>query len=291
MPSHMAKSWRESSEKSPAHRYDIALTDHYAPEIQAALLELLDGLHVDDLIDKYGGSLAKAVDPAVRAALIAKIVGGIVVPKSLLGSLALALSSLYFEGLATGAYAARLQLEAHGITVDPETAAAVIDVDWDAWKPGDTIAVGEVTAGQLRSNLADLDITVKGISDTVLDVIGNHIGDGLLSGLGSDAIAREIRDLVGDSFRAERIAHTEVARAQTNASMLVYRASGVTQYELLLSDGACEECVDLAAANPWPIDDDSARVPIHPFCRCADAPVPDSIDPTLIEAPDEGSEP
>lgn len=286
------KSWRDSTEKSPAHRYDLALTDEYAPRIQQVLLGILDALNVPDLIDRYGSSIMKADGDDERTDLIERIMSGIKAPASSLAALRKLLEQATTEGFATGAHAAAEQLGAHAVSIGGALGEAIVDIAWDKWKPGDTLAVGEVAAGALRTNLAELDITVKGISDTVLDTVGNRIGDGLLAGHSSDQIERSIRDQFegtakGEvSTRALRIAHTEVARAQTSASILVFGLSGVTEFDLINSDGACPECVDLAAENPWPIDSDEALVPVHPFCRCANSPVIDSIDPSLIQTRD-----
>lgn len=211
---------------------------------------------------------------------------GIKAPASSLAALRKLLEQAATEGFATGAHAAAEQLGAHAVSLSGALGEALVDIAWDKWKPGDTLAVGEVAAGALRNNLAELDITVKGISDTVLDTIGNHIGDGLLAGHSSDQIERDIRDLVGSQSRADRIAHTEVARAQTAASILVYGLSGVTEQDLITSDNACPTCVAIEAANPHPLDDYEALVPIHPYCRCANSPVIGSIDPDLIQTRD-----
>jgi hypothetical protein len=63
-----------------------------------------------------------------------------------------------------------------------------------------------------------------------------------------------------------------VARAQTSGAFDTYENAGVTQYDVLLSDGACPECEAAADGGPYDLDDDSGRVPIHPVCRCANTP-------------------
>ncbi len=282
----MAKgAWRDNSAHAPQHRFDVALTDAFTDPIEKALLDLVETLPIEKVISHAGEALTKKVDPIAKAAIVAQVLSELNIGPAALGPISKLLELLVAEGFTTGVHAAAEQLDAHAITVGNDLLPE-ITVDWDRWKPGDTIALGEVAAGALRANLDELGITVKGIADTVLDTIGNRIGDGLLAGDGVDTIARAIRDDVGSRSRAERIAHTEIARAQTNASMLVYSESGVTEYELLLADDACPECEEIAAGNPYALGDDTGRVPIHPFCRCADAPVASSINSSRINSVD-----
>ncbi|MGE0399936.1 MAG: phage portal protein [Kofleriaceae bacterium] len=275
--------WRDSSAHAPQHRFDVELTDYYAPRVAAGLLALIDGSNLLSVIEQFEAEIAKSADPELVARIRRAIKLGD--EQELHDVLDEAVRDAFPTGLQSGIE----QLGAHAVTAPAELyGPANVAVDWSKWAPGDPLAVTEVAAGALRANLDALGITIKGITDSVIDMIGNRIGEGLAAGHGSTKIEREIRDLLGGvsgeiSSRAERIAHTEVARAQTNASMLVYAMNGVTEYDLIVSDGACEECIDIAANGPYPLGDDTGRVPIHPYCRCADSPRASSIDPALIQ--------
>lgn len=251
----LVKSWRDGEAKWPGHAYDLPLTDHYAPKIQAALAVII-----------------KAVDPAKIKALPVQKADGAgwvtaqITPDSTgVDALTDAIRDARSEAYVTGVHAGAEQL---GITIDT-------GVDWGTWKPGDTLAASKTA--NLTSTLADLDITVKGIVSTTVDQIGNVIASGLAGGLPSATIGRNLTDLAGNSRRAELIAHTEVARAQTTAAHDAYKAAGVAKYELVTSDGACDDCLDVAANGPYGMDDDTGIVPIHPSCRCANSPFLDDI--------------
>jgi 8-oxo-dGTP pyrophosphatase MutT (NUDIX family) len=247
------KGWRDSAEKWPGHRYDLALTDHYSPAVLDALEQIAAGVDVAHVASRYAGVVQKATGGAVIAAALTA-------PQAAVDKIRAALEDAESEGYVTGMYAGG---ELTGLAVS-------LSVDWDSWSPGDTLAAAK--AQDLSRVLADLDVTVQGIVDAALDRIGNRIAEGLAAGESSDAIARSLVDAAGGRDRADLITHTEVARAQTSGAFDTYRAAGVQQYDLLVSDGACDICTGIAAAGPYDMDDDTGQVPIHPRCRCADSP-------------------
>lgn len=284
----LVKSWRDSSNKSPQHEYDLRITDHYSPLVEKVQLGWVTALDIPGLVDRLDVTIQKAAGDELDL-LVQRARQGLTLSASELDQLRNLLEQVVGDGFETGAHGANLQLAAHSLTAAGPLAVAVLDVDWANWKPGNPTAAATVVDGALRATLDSLGITVKGVADSTLDLIGNRIGAGLAEGLGGAAIERQVRDLLGGSAgkvstRAERIVYTEVARAQTAASFAVFRASGVTQYDLVVSDGACPVCLELAADGPYPLGDDAALVPIHPFCRCANTPVPDSIDPDLPQS-------
>lgn len=284
MPSHMAKaSWRDTANLWPGHPYDVALTDHYGPLVTDALLAMLARLDVAEVAARFGADVAKADGDD----LTARIRASLSLSTDDTDALEQVVTDASSEAYLTGYHAAVKQLGAHAVTQPSPIADAVVDVDWGAWTAGDALAAAE--AANLAAVLGDLGIVIRGIADTVLDDVASKISQGLAGGVGdggmsSDAVARSVRNLIGDPMRADRIVHTEVARAQTNASMSVYRMSGVTEYDVLTADDADAECVEIAEAGPYALGDDTGQVPIHPFCRCANAPRVDSINADLIEA-------
>lgn len=280
-------SWRDSSNLTPQHEYDLRITDHYAPLVQTVLGGIVDHLGLPALLERLDGQIVKDATDDARLALARRARAELEVSNTDGDLLHQLLEKATADGYATGMHAAGIQLGAHAVPAYGPLAVAVADTAWDQWKPGNPTAVLHVADGALRTTLDGLRITIKDVTDTLLDSIGNRIGDGLAAGLGSDAIERNVRELVDGkpgqvSTRAERIVYTEVARAQTLASFDMFRLAGVGKYELLLSDGACEECVAAAERNPYQLGDDTGSVPIHPNCRCANSPLANSIDPTQI---------
>jgi SPP1 gp7 family putative phage head morphogenesis protein len=145
-------------------------------------------------------------------------------------------------------------------------------MDWATWAPGDAVAAGLVADGGLAALLDDAAITIRGITGTALDALGNRIAEGLASGQSVDALGRSLRDYVGSASRAEMIAHTETARAMTLATLNAYAANGIEDWDLITTEGACQTCLDIEANNPHPVADASGQPPVHPRCRCAASP-------------------
>ncbi|MFC5184380.1 phage minor head protein [Actinomadura harenae] len=102
----------------------------------------------------------------------------------------------------------------------------------------------------------------------------------LRDGTSVDELARELRDVLDDESRAEMIARTEVARAQSQASLDTYGRADVRRVEWLTSPGnVCMQCE--ANADQGPISTRQVFTggvdspPQHPNCRCALMPVLD----------------
>jgi hypothetical protein len=186
-----------------------------------------------------------------------------------------ALRGIFVDAYGTGAHAAGQQLPPGSATLP-----GVDGTSWDSWQPGDTAAADLASNGGLANMLDDAGIGIKGITGSLLDQLGNRIGDGLASGDSVDSVARGLMDIVGDRSRAEMIAHTETARAATIATLDTYGANGVGEWDWVLSDGACPECEDQEADNPHPLADSGDQPPLHPRCRCAVSPVVESITAT-----------
>lgn len=120
------------------------------------------------------------------------------------------------------------------------------------------------------------------ITDSTRDMIRNAIADGLADNIGRDGIIDSISDLTGfDGDRAEMIAETEIARANSLAALEGYKAAGqagvAVKKEWLVADEACDDCQANADEGPIDLDDDfpsgDDAPPGHPNCRCALSPV------------------
>jgi hypothetical protein len=117
------------------------------------------------------------------------------------------------------------------------------------------------------------------IKESTRDMLRSTIGQAIEEGWSSDRLASEIEDSAAFSAtRAETIARTELAFANTNGAMTGYRASGVVVGKVwLLGEEACDECLGNADAGQIGIDDmfpsgDDAP-PAHPNCVCDVAPI------------------
>ena len=192
------------------------------------------------------------------------------------------LRGIMVDAYGSGAYAAGQQLPGAATA----TLAGVSATDWAAWTPGDPAAAALMMNGGLSNLLDDASIRIKGITGSLLDQLGNRIGDGLASGDSVDSLARNVSDIVSDPGRAEMIAHTEMARAATLATLDTYAVNGVGQWDWVVSDDPCPECADQEADNPHQLDDKD-QPPLHPRCRCAVSPVVESITAAGEGAADE----
>jgi hypothetical protein len=81
------------------------------------------------------------------------------------------------------------------------------------------------------------------------------------------------------SARARMIAITERARAVNTGTLQAYLDYGVLKCEIITAgSGVCDECLDLESSNPYATEEVDSLLPVHPMCRCAWAPVINSID-------------
>jgi SPP1 gp7 family putative phage head morphogenesis protein len=266
----VAKSWRHGPDTAPHHAFDLRLTDHYAPLIADAIGQLFTSERLRSAVEAAAGQagiVRKDDQSDTRDRIIDTV-------RQRLGDGATAqldaiMRQVVADAWAAGAYAAAGQLPPG--SGSPVTAAGIGDIDWSKWEPGNVDAAIRTADGALATALDDAGIGIKGIVGTTLDALGNRVADGLLDGLSVESIGGSLRDLLeGDADRAELIAHTETARAMTAASLDVYAANGIRQWDLITSAGACPTCLDVAAANPHTGEADAA--PLHPRCRCAVAP-------------------
>lgn len=274
----LAKGWRDSTPKTPIHAYDIPLVDHYTPLITKLLEEFLGQFDVarmlDGVIIKAEGSTLDVVRAAIAREM--KMSG------ANLDQLTKLVETMYADSFVAGEHAAGEQLDPHVVSVkglDPATVA----VNWSNWKPGDPPAAAAISNGGLNKLLGDAGIRIKNIEGSILDQLGNRLGNGLEAGHSIATMTKDIRELIGAlTPRSEMIAHTESTRAVTIATLGVYDLNGVGLWELIISDGACDTCVEIEANGPYPTSNEEDAPPVHPWCRCAAAPVVDSIDGSRI---------
>ena len=183
------------------------------------------------------------------------------------------LERVYAEGWVTGEAAAD---EAIAKAKEARKAADDDLIDWSTWNPGD-----EAAALLLRPTrafqrfLASFGITLKELTNTTVNDIGNSIADALEQGLSANQAAKLIRRNVATSSRALMIAITEQNRAMSAATINRYREMQIGQMEWEVSD-PCDKCA-MNAGQVVPIggtfNSGDTQPPAHPNCRCALLPV------------------
>jgi len=279
----LVKGWRDSSAGQPQNDYDLQLVDYYSPLIAAVLQKWIEGIPFESVTS---GLIVKATGTDIEAirASVKKSLGRMPLPAELNQILA----NLYADGWTAGEHAAATQLTPHIVSVEGLSEATVA-IDWDNWVPGDPGAGLAISSGGMRAMMDERGVTIKGFTDSALDQIGNMIGDGLGAGDSVDGIRSRVLDVSEgmSASRADRIAHTESTRAVTAASFDVYHSNGVGQWNLVTADAGVDQlCADTAAQNPHDMEDQTGAPPLHPYCRCAASPVPESIDPANISTID-----
>lgn len=254
----------------PQHAYDLRITDYWAPKVTDALHAMFPPALLGQAVTAAGGVVAKSEDPdqlrlireAARAALLAGVKDS--------GELEAVLRGVFYDAYAAGAHGATQQVGGAAVSL-----AGVGDVDWSAWQPGDQYGAALASNGGLARLLDKAGVTVKGIQGSLLDQLGNAIGDGVAAGDSVSTVSRSVSGIVGAGWRATMIAHTETARAITAGTLDSYAANGVGQWTWVLSEDPCEDCEDLASGGPYALTDDAP--PAHPYCRCAASPVVESV--------------
>lgn len=102
----------------------------------------------------------------------------------------------------------------------------------------------------------------------------------LVQGQSVAVIAKKLRPFVSDKFNnkrfaAERIARTESARVDTDATLASLKKYGYKYCQWHDEYKACDSCVAIAQANPTGYGqgvyeiDDVPYLPNHPLCRCS----------------------
>jgi 8-oxo-dGTP pyrophosphatase MutT (NUDIX family) len=272
-------SWRDA-DNAPQHAYDLRLTDHYAPLLQAALRATfspsqLHSAAAAGAAAKAEGAPARAAGSVAKddaaAAARAQITAA---AQSAAGAASTAELERVMRQLIADAYTAGLGTAARqsGGYVASAVGDVAAGIDWSTWEPGDPSASLAAADGGLADLLDGAGISIDGIDATTLERIGNAVADGLAAGDSVDTIAGYLDGIVGDLSRAEMIAQTETARAVDAATLDTYASNGIEAFDVLTADGACQECTSLEENNPWPVSEGSL-VPVHPYCRCASSPV------------------
>lgn len=126
-------------------------------------------------------------------------------------------------------------------------------------------------------NLANYAIQLsRQITQNEMDELKKALDDGMRQGLSISVITQNIKTAINENatFKAERIARTETARAYVTGQSVTWREAGVEKVEPILAPNSCSLCASLVTKGAYPVDTPSSdRVPFHPSCRCDEVPV------------------
>lgn len=251
----------------------MALTDFYAPKIRAAMSQLVTDEQIRSALHASGG------DPAALKTAISALT-----PDTT--ALSAVLADLAADGFVSGLLFSYLQLMAivatGKIAKGTLTKADAPVPNWDNWSPGDVTAANVTVKGGLADLLSAQQVSIQYMSSSALGQLGDVLSVSLASGEPVDELADNL-----DKYayvlpgRGDIIAHTETSRAVHAATFEAYDANGVEQWNIVLSDGACQDCQDVYDNGPYPAADQGDAPPVHPYCRCTTAP---AIDPSKLKA-------
>lgn len=118
------------------------------------------------------------------------------------------------------------------------------------------------------------------ITETQQTELQQALQDGLASNESIAATTTRVKEALGESitWKAERIARTETARAYVNGQATAWNEAGIKRVKPILAPGSCPECEAFVTRNKdgYSVTESvSGRIPVHPFCRCDEIPLLD----------------
>lgn len=192
-----------------------------------------------------------------------------------------AIGWMFGRDVAVSAYAhARLNKAAP----TDEALNGLLNIDWSKWTPGNNPgALLASPPGGLKGLLQRRGLDLQGLTNTLLNRIGTHLADALMSGASDTMLGKMLETVVGDPERALTIANTSMASAMSVSTRETYQEFGVAKMRWLALE-PCSTCSGNGAMGPvTPGEalfknvqgDNITEPPAHPNCRCALAPVID----------------
>lgn len=192
-----------------------------------------------------------------------------------------AIGWIFGRDVATAAYA-NAKLDKAAPTDD--ALRALLNFDWSTWTPGNN--PGALLASPpngLKGLLQRRGLDLQGLSNTLLNRIGLHLSDALMSGASDTMLGAVLESLIGDPERALTIANTSMASAMSVATRETYQEFDVARMRWLALEpcSTCSGNASLGAVIPGEAafrNVEGAGItepPAHPNCRCALAPVID----------------
>ena len=262
------KAAQEPLSRRPLHQQVSAAEEHYADQIRAALAGSLDpeaaaaGWLAQHPVRKAAGDPGPTADD-FRAAAEAYVRG-----LGVQGDLEQALLSIYGDGWLLGLGAAAIAAEQRGLNIGST------GIDWSAWKPGSEMSAAILDDANVRAGIAELQGQgiAAGIDATTMEEIASRLATGAANGDSVQTIAASLREFLDSDSRATSIAHTELNRAMSQASLDAYRANDITG-KGWMTFNPCPLCARNEAAGVIPVGQafpsgDQAP-PGHNRCRCS----------------------
>lgn len=139
------------------------------------------------------------------------------------------------------------------------------------------------TDKKITTPTMDTEIQAKRIEQVATSMNQSMINDvsatvdrGIINGKTYIQIAQSIRDTLAinaddpnyPGWRAMRTAKTEAQWSENEGVRQQLKEIGVTQVNILNSDGACDDCIAIAEDGPYTIDEAQGLIPLHPNCAC-----------------------
>lgn len=149
-------------------------------------------------------------------------------------------------------------------------------IDWSAWQPGDLAAALLLRPTKaFQRFLAQFGITLKELSATTINDIGNSIAEAVELGLSSNSAAKLINRSLANPARSLMIAITEQNRAMSAATINRYKELEIGQIEWAVSDPChiCAQNENQVVTIGGTFNSGNTQPPAHPNCRCALLPV------------------
>ncbi len=147
-------------------------------------------------------------------------------------------------------------------------------IDWSKTRAAELVGMKVDDSGDLVPNPK----AEYSILDSTREMIRGDVTEALESGATTDELAAKLADSYAFSdTRAEMIARTEIAKADVQGSMILYRESGVVESkQWIVGDGCCDDCQAMdrqVVGIDEEFSDGSDGPPAHPQCRCDVIPI------------------
>lgn len=257
---------RASARSWPGWDRDQATAAHYSTRLRTVLTARID---TAGIADRWADARGMSKDTASP--------GGVQDARSWLYDLGtLAALQDAIESVMRDAYT-------EGYLIGDRSAYAMtagVTVDWSGWTPGDpdaaTLVLGNDGLGAgLQQLLDNADVTIKSLGQGRFDELAQALASALENGDSADTLARDLRDILDNPAWADTVAVTELNRAISASTLLIYGQMGVEAKAWLtaLDDRVCPICNGNSDDGAVPLmgafssGDDAP--PGHPNCRCA----------------------
>jgi len=161
-----------------------------------------------------------------------------------------------------------------------------VDVDWDAWTPGDHAAAAAIAGPRLQELLdaAGIEVPIAASRfDELTAILEATLASDETSGPVTNSVqslAAQLGNVLDNPADAGPVAHTLMALAQSAAAITGYLESDVSHvaWSSARDSEVCPACWANAAAGPLPIGQQFPSGSVMPpgcqGCRCALLPGP-----------------